>query len=92
MNISIHHWQYSDGWNKALTRGSLLSYRDEFNEARIGWSCWVYTDENNEFLDWMKNSMKGSYSASPKFNSGNPMIIVHIKEDEDASFFKLTWL
>jgi hypothetical protein len=36
--------------------------------------------------------MKGEYDCTPRFNSGNPMVQVHIKSDEDAAFFKLKWM
>jgi hypothetical protein len=59
------------------------------------WNCWAYykdSDSAKEYLDWLKENMTGKYSATPKFNSGNPMIITTIKDEVDAALFKLTWV
>lgn len=55
------------------------------------YSCWVYCDDRDTFLEWMKQNMTGEYEAIPRFNSGNPMITVSIIEEVDAAIFKLCW-
>lgn len=57
-----------------------------------GWSCWVYAATDLDFTKWMKENMTGEYDAIYRFNSGDPMYTVFIKEDVDATLFKLKFL
>ena len=93
---SVFHWRYEDGWehvspmftdNTNYTRPAR-----EFREEIVGWHCWVYPIDDREFEDWMTENMKGKYDCTYRFNSGNPMWTVIIKEDQDATLFRLRWM
>ncbi len=92
-SVKVFNWRYSDGWGDvpAVLRRRGRPDR-EFHEDMIGWFCHVYTDDHNEFLDWMEANMRGEYDATSRFNSGNPMITIQIVDDKDASLFKLRWI
>jgi len=91
--MKVHHWRYEDGWR--LVPPVLRKEGEpekEFNEEIVGWHCWVYADDNKDFEKWMRKNMKGKYDCTFRFNSGDPMHTVWIREDEDATLFKLTWM
>jgi hypothetical protein len=81
---SVHHWAYNDGqqWTTNYV---------EFRPEIVGWHCWVYPSDRTDFETWMKENMKGVYDCTYRFNSGDPMYTVFIRDDEDATFFKLKW-
>jgi len=98
----IVHWRYEDGWREIpnILRSMHAGKEREFQEDQKGWHCWVYPGdelrkdalENRDFfVEWMKENMKGYYEADHRFNSGDPMYTVFIKEEEDATLFKLRW-
>lgn len=98
MKPSIHHWRYEDGWQDIpafLVKDGQP--KREFHPEIIGWHCWVYPYSDNnlgkefdEFEQWLaENCPSADYTR--RFNSGNPMITVHIKTAEDAAIFRLTW-
>ena len=91
--MRVQHWRYEDGWRdipRVLRKPG--EPEREYNEEFKGWFCWVYADDNREFEKWMKKNMKGKYDCTFRFNSGDPMHTVWIREDEDATLFKLTWM
>jgi len=91
----INHWRYDDGWHNtpAVFRINDPSVPEkEFREELVGWHCWVYPTDDQDFEEWMKQNMKGEYDCTFRFNSGNPMYTVMIKDDQDATLFKLTWM
>jgi len=93
MQVRVFHWHYNDGWRN-IPRVLQEKYggRDkEFDEDLIGWHCWAYPDDDGEFEAWMKANMKGEYDCTRRFNSGDPMTTVIIRNDEDATLFKLRW-
>lgn len=92
--VKIHHWKYNDGWRiiPEVLRPKYAGKEQEFKEELKGWHCWVYPDDWVEFEGWMKENMKGEYDCTWRFNSGDPVMTVHIIEDEDATLFKLTWV
>jgi len=91
---TVHHWRYEDGWRdvphilKDLYQGETRI----FEECGQGWFCWVYAANDAEFVDWMRENMRGKYECDYRFNSGDPMHTVLIREDEDATLFKLRWM
>lgn len=92
MQVTVHHWHFMDGWRDIPTiLREAGGPEKEFEEHLIGWHCWVYCDDWNEFDNWMKNNMTGKYDCTRRFNSGDPMMTIHIIEPEDATMFKLTW-
>lgn len=89
MNTTIHHWRYEDGWR--TVPAFLRKDKDvekEFEEYIVGWHCWVYCNDHHAFLEWMKEHCPGA-DCTPRFNSGDPMITVHIKDRNEAAYFML---
>lgn len=75
-------------WNKHISQIKRPS------EYTTGYSCWFFPRspvDTEEFLYWMKEHMSGPYDATPRFNSGDPMVVVFIREDVDANLFTLKW-
>lgn len=71
-----------------------IHYWKFYDEEEV-WSCWAYYRDKEsiaEYFSWLEENMKGVYSTSPKFNSGNPMVITTIRDEADAALFKLTWV
>lgn len=56
-----------------------------------GWYCWAYPSNNQEFEDWMAKNCPTT-DITHRFNSGNPMYTVYIKEETEAIIFHLKWL
>ena len=83
---SVHHWRFEDG-GTCPNPGSMW----ESEPPPRGWYCWVYADDNQEFIDWMEKNCPTA-DCTHRFNSGNPMTTVYIKEDKEATIFQLKWL
>jgi hypothetical protein len=83
---TIHHWRFEDG-KKVPNPESQFP----MDPPPRGWYCWVYTDDWDEFLSWMAKNCPAADCAQ-RFNSGDPMITVYIKEDREATLFQLRWL
>lgn len=91
MKATVHHWRYEDGWR--FVPAFLRKDKDvekEFEEYVVGWHCWVYPNDNHEFLTWMEENCPTA-DCTPRFNSGDPMITVHIKDKEEAAYFMLNF-
>jgi hypothetical protein len=43
-----------------------------------------------EFNDWLA-TVRGRYSASMRFNGGNPVYHMHIEDEEVAMLLRLHW-
>ena len=94
MKTLVRHWHYNDGF-RAIPEVLLQHYGDiksEYSEEFKGWHCWVYSSHEDQFEEWMEKNMTGEYDCSFRFNGGNPMYTVTIKEDVDATLFKLKWI
>jgi len=77
--VLIQHWKYLDG------SGGI----------KPGWRCWCYTRYNSPEFDiegWMDKHMTGEYECDLRFNSGDPMYTIRIKENRDAEFFALNFI
>jgi len=85
----VSYWKHNDGWHVYYMRGKEIK---EFHESAIGWSCWVYPEDNLDLEKWMKENMTGDFDCTFRFNSGDPMYTVFIKSDQDATAFKLRWM
>jgi len=98
MRVSVHHWRYVDGWHDIP---SILQKPSgptrAFNPDTVGWHCWVYpySDDStikdfDQFERWLdENCPSADYIR--RFNSGDPMLTVHITDKEDAAMFCLAW-
>lgn len=88
--MKIEHWKYHDGWRTLYTINGHTE--KEFDDYLVGWHCWAYPDEDEYIMQWMKDNMVSSYECDFRFNSGDPMYTIIIKENEDATLFKLKWM
>ena len=91
MKTTIHHWRFEDGWSTvpAILRKSGQPER-EFRKEIVGWHCWAYCDDHRAFIDWMNEHCPGA-DCTPRFNSGDPMLAVHIKDRAEAAYFMLCY-
>jgi len=89
----VHHWRYDEGWRDIphILRKPGGPER-EFDEEMKGWHCMVYVGTDHDFEGWMESNMTGEYDCTYRFNSGDPCYFVSIKDDIDATKFKLKWL
>ena len=55
-----------------------------------GWYCWVYPKNDQEFIEWM-DAKCPTADYTFRFNSGDPMHTVYIKDDQEAMLFQLKW-
>jgi hypothetical protein len=83
---SVQHWRFEDG-KTCPNPGSPW----EAEPPPRGWYCWVYDTDIGEFTDWMSR-MCPTADCTHRFNSGNPMTTVYIKDDAEAALFQLKWL
>ena len=83
---SVHHWKFHDGVTP-------INPGNQFGETVLprGWTCWVYPDDDNEFVEWM-NRMCPTADVTHRFNSGDPMYTVTISKDSEATAFQLRWM
>jgi hypothetical protein len=83
---SVHHWKFHDGVTS-------INPGNQFGETVLprGWTCWVYPDDDNEFVEWM-NRMCPTADVTHRFNSGDPMYTVTISKDSEATAFQLRWM
>jgi hypothetical protein len=83
-------------WRNVADDAVNQAWRDrdiENEQAWTGWSCWAYaTHTDFDLRTWMETNMTGKYDCTLRFNSGDPMYTVWIKEEKDAAFFALTFL
>lgn len=83
---SVHHWRFETG-EPADSRWGLF----HTDPPPRGWYCWVYPEDDVEFADWMVENCPSS-DCLHRFNSGDPMWTVYIKDDLEATIFNLRWL
>jgi hypothetical protein len=85
LKVSVHHWEFHNGvdpinpgsqWPMVLPRS---------------WTCWVYPSDDREFEQWMHNNCPTA-DCTHRFNSGDPMYTVSIKDEQEATIFTLRWL
>jgi len=85
LKTTVHHWEFHNGVDP-INPGNQWP----LVPAR-GWTCWVYPSDDLKFEEWMsQNCPTADYSH--RFNSGDPMYTVNIKEDKEAMLFQLKWL
>lgn len=89
--VTIHHWRYEDGWHNvpAILRKSNKPEREFLGEI-VGWHCWVYCNDHHEFIEWMQKHCPTA-DCTPRFNSGDPMVTVFIKDKDEAAYFVLNF-
>ena len=85
-NTIVHHWRFEDG-KTAPNPGSSFP----LDPPPRGWYCWVYPNIDKMFVDWMEKFCPTA-DVTHRFNSGDPMYTVYIKDDKEATLFQLKWL
>jgi len=85
----IENWRYDKGYRK--TYGKSEEGIDYHFPSLEGWRCHVYTPHVGYLEHWLKENMKGEYSFEKRLSFSKIVIVLFIKEDEDATFFKLNW-
>jgi hypothetical protein len=86
VKASIHHWRFETG-DREDSVGNLWKH----DPVPRGWYCWVYPKDGCDFDDWMTKNCP-SADVTFRFNSGDPMYTVYIKDDEEATLFGLKWM
>jgi hypothetical protein len=85
LKTSIHHWRFEDG-KTCPNPGSMYP----LEPAPRGWYCWVYPSDDNEFVQWMLKKCPTT-DFTHRFNSGDPMYTVYIRDKKEATVFHLRW-
>ena len=88
ITASVRHWRFEDG--ETCPNPSIPEGRGRLDPPPRGWYCWVYTNNDHEFTDWMER-MCPTADVTHRFNSGDPMWTVYIKEDSEATVFQLMY-
>jgi hypothetical protein len=83
---TVHHWRFEDGATVPNPGPKWL-----MDPPPRGWYCWAYPEDYDEFESWMAKNCPTA-DCTRRFNSGDPMITVYIKEDREATLFQLRWL
>jgi hypothetical protein len=87
---SVHHWRFQTGEPEHVGV-SVIDPTGIREGPPRGWYCWVYPEDDVEFADWMAENCPSSECVH-RFNSGDPMWAVYIKDDQEATLFILRWL
>ena len=82
----VHHWRFEDG-KTCPNPGHPIP----LDPLPRGWYCWVYPEEDRVFEDWMSKNCPTT-DCTHRFNSGDPMYTVYIKDDTEAMLFNLKWM
>ena len=83
---TVYNWTFHDGItavNPGNRFGDII--------PPYGWTCWVYPEDDQEFESWMETNCPTA-DIVHRFNSGNPMWTVYIKDNREASLFALKWI
>ncbi len=86
MKVTVRHWRFETG-DREDSVGNLWKH----DPMPRGWYCWVYSNADSNFDEWMKTNCPTAECIF-RFNSGNPMTQVYIKEDMEATLFQLKWM
>ncbi len=60
------------------------------NPNKKSWFCWVYVQTKFNFQEWMDKYCPTA-ECTFRFNSGNPVYIVTISDEQEALLFQLKW-
>ena len=87
---SVHHWRFQTGEPEHVGV-SVIDPTGIREGPPRGWYCWVYPEDDVEFADWMAENCPSS-DCLHRFNSGDPVWTVIIKDEQEATLFALRWL
>ena len=85
----VRHWRFEDGKVRTYDHGNKGG-RVTPEPIPRGWYCWVFPEDDHSFEIWM-NRMCPTADITHRFNSGNPMWTVYIKEDAEATAFQMMY-
>jgi hypothetical protein len=86
LTTAVRHWRFETG-----LREDSVGYSWKHDPVPRGWYCWVYPQDGYDFGDWMTKNCPTA-DVTFRFNSGDPMYTVYIKDDEEATLFGLKWM
>ena len=89
MKASVHYWKFEDG--KTSPNAGHPIKELILDPPPRGWYCWVYPKDDRAFEEWMKRVCPTA-DMCHRFNSGDPMWTVYIKDDVEATVFQLMWM
>jgi hypothetical protein len=89
VKASVHHWRFEDG--KTSPNAGHPIKELILDPSPRGWYCWVYPEDDRAFEEWMTRICPTA-DMCHRFNSGNPMWTVYIKDDVEATVFQLMWM
>ncbi len=83
--VIVQHWRYEDGSNTPEYFKSLSE------PLPTGWHCFVFArSQEDDFVKWMIKNCPTA-EVEYRFNSGDPMFTVYIKDEKEAMLFTLRW-
>ena len=83
----VNYWRYETGEARHESQYTALIHMDP---PEKGWYCWVQPQDEGEFVNWMEERCPGA-EVTWRFNSGDPIMTVHIKDEHEAMLFRLKW-
>lgn len=86
--IKICYWRFENGTTSPNGDHPIKEAR--LDPLPRGWYCWVYPQEDCDFIQWMENNCPTA-DHTFRFNSGDPMHTVYISDDKEAALFQLRW-
>lgn len=89
MKTSVHYWKFEDGITSPNAGHPIKELI--LDPSPRGWYCWVYPSDDRAFEEWMTRICPTA-DMCHRFNSGNPMWTVYIKDDVEATMFQLMWM
>ena len=89
MKASVHHWRFEDGTTSPNAGHPIKELI--LDPPPRGWYCWVYPKDDRAFEEWMTRICPTA-DMCHRFNSGDPMWTVYIKDDVEATMFQLMWM
>lgn len=89
MKASVHHWRFEDGTTSPNAGHPIKELI--LDPPPRGWYCWVYPKDDRAFEEWMTRICPTA-DICHRFNSGDPMWTVYIKDDVEATVFQLMWM
>jgi hypothetical protein len=91
----IRHWRYNDGRDCVFDPKTFQMVKtDSIDEDVKGWHCWVWLRTStleDRFFNWLELHIRKGYDTCNRFNSGDPMTELYIKDDAEAEKFKEYW-
>jgi hypothetical protein len=89
MKTSVHHWRFEDGTTSPNAGHPIKELI--LDPPPRGWYCWVYPKDDRAFEEWMTRICPTA-DMCHRFNSGDPVWTVYIKDDVEATVFQLMWM